>query len=74
MPYKISASGRGMFKPFASWDLTKLQQKALEYAWNNDPDWFGAVDVAKEYGYPNGQYFRGVLASLHKKGLLIKGD
>lgn len=56
--------------------LTDLQKKALQYLYKcKDEDRFiHAAEIAKHYGYPNGQYFRGVLTSLEKKGLLVKGE
>ncbi len=54
--------------------LTDLQKKALRYLEDHlhEDRFIDAREVAMFYGYPNGQYFRGVLASLHKKGLITK--
>lgn len=74
MPYKISAEGLRVVASEEGLDeLTELQVKALKYLKTTSKDRFvDAREVAVYYGYPNGQYFRGVLASLHQKGLLIK--
>lgn len=80
MPYKISAEGLDYATSLLALDptdeLTIMQQEAMQYALylhNHHPDQFvHAAEVAKYWDYPNGQFFRGVLASLHKKGLLNK--
>ncbi len=86
MPYRLSDKGFKLIHAQTATQqaelqgLTDLQRKALDYmnAWqdaksnNEGPVYVGAAEVAKYYGYPNGQWFRGVLASLHKRGLLIK--
>ena len=88
MPYKLSLKGFNLVHPNTEAQqrelqgLTDLQIKALDYlnAWKgihdtNDADTYvDAAEVATYYGYPNGQYFRGVLASLHKKGLIDKKE
>ncbi len=80
MPYKLSAEGKREIErikeqPKLKDNYTELQIKALGYFAELEPEevhWVHAAEVAEAYGYPNGQWFRGVLASLHKKGLLIK--
>ena len=84
MPYKLSSRG---FKaitldqahgttPFATLNLTDLQKKALDYLYGHKDEnrYIDAHEVATYYGYKNGTWFRGVLASLHKRGLLTKKE
>jgi len=81
MPYMLSTKGKKLFE-VPRRELTKtyndlfteMQRHALNFFHDRADSWYGAADVAKEYGFPNGQYFRGVLASLHKRGYLTKGD
>jgi DNA-binding IscR family transcriptional regulator len=80
MPYKLSLYGEEQLAQDAFETksiiptLTDLQKKAMEYLSDhkNEKRYIDANEVATYYGYPNGQYFRGVLASLHKKGLIDK--
>ncbi len=79
MPYRINIRGTRKLRGGDIKDLTDLQQKALLYldAWKDTKNaegdvYIGAAEVAKSYGYPNGQWFRGVLSSLHKRGLIDK--
>ncbi len=88
MPYKLSDKGFKLIhantqaQQIELQGLTDLQHKALDYlnSWfgtqdgNDQPVYVDAADVAKFWGLSNGQYFRGVLASLHKKGLLDKKE
>ena len=83
MPYKLSLATLNGFKAKADynkktlpWDLTDLQKKALEYLYEHKDEnrYIDAHEVATFYGYKNGMWFRGVLASLHKKGLLEKKE
>ncbi len=82
MPYMLSQHGReelsksakGLSSLSSTW--TELQKKAMNYlSMHQDENrYIGAAEVAQFYGYPNGQYFRGVLASLHHYGLLTKKE
>jgi hypothetical protein len=88
MPYRLSDKGFKLIHTQTKAEqaelqsLTDLQTKALDYlnAWQDagdgkgQPVYIDAAEVAKYYGYPNGQWFRGVLASLHKKGLVDKKE
>jgi hypothetical protein len=88
MPYKLSTKGFDLIHANTAagqrelQGLTDMQRQALDYlnAWvgatsnNEGPVYVDSAEVAKYYGYPNGQYFRGVLASLHNKGLVDKKE
>lgn len=67
MPYKINTKGREADKS----KLTDMQVQALDYLSKHE-GWIGANEVAVHYGFANGWWFRGVLSSLHKKGLITK--
>jgi hypothetical protein len=72
MPYKLANKTR--LPPLT--DLTDLQKKALEYLWEHRSEdrWIDAREVALAYGYANGWWFRGVLASLEKRSLIVKRE
>lgn len=86
MPYKINTRGYVLAVPSKrsefpererAWkDLTTLQQDALLFLAlpENQEEYSSAGEVAAYWNYPNGQYFRGPLASLHKRGLIDKFD
>lgn len=80
MPYKLSTLGysycftRKGRSTTTIVNLTKLQMQALAYLYEHKDEnrYIDAHEVATFYGYKNGMWFRGVLASLHKRGLLDK--
>jgi len=78
MPYKINARGSMLFLPSETpsrkRELTEMQNQALEYLYNhrNEDRYIHAHEVATYFGYPNGQWMRGPLASLHKRGFITK--
>lgn len=82
MSYKLSQRG---WRDWSNWTLgrdsklyclTDLQKKALTYLYDNKDEkrYIDAHEIALFYGYPSGLYFRGVLASLYKKGLIDKEE
>jgi hypothetical protein len=79
MPYKLSTAGDRAIKLVHEGTLdnmTDLQQKALQYLYEHRTEnrFIDAAEIAHYYSYPNGQYFRGVLASLHSYKLLDKKE
>lgn len=67
MPYRINQKGIDYEE---AGDLTDLQQKALRYLRSRPKEFIYSAEVAEHYHYPNGQYFRGVLYSLVRLGLV----
>jgi hypothetical protein len=84
VPYQLSKQGKALLEGHSVVSLaaiqemrssyTDLQRKALTYFEGHPNTWIGAAEVAQAYGYPNGWTFRGVLASLHAKGILDKKE
>jgi hypothetical protein len=74
MPYQANWNAINKMATSDYLNLTTLQRQAINYATSHSSKWVGAREIALHHGYPNGQYFRGVLASLHKRGLLTKKE
>lgn len=78
MPYKISYKGHGKIAVADEevLGLTEMQAQALEYLEDHRSDdrYIDAHEIATYYGYPSGNYFRGVLYSLWKRGLIEKEE
>lgn len=82
MPYKLNKLGRAALETLKQGSssisptsiLTYRQIVALNYLADHEDEgrYIGAAEIADYLGDPNGQYFRGVLASLYHKGLIDK--